>query len=143
MAVEDDHERIGIRRGGPLNSAQKRFPKAKVFTDWRVLMEDPGIDGVVISTADHHHALAAVAAMRAGKHVYCEKPLAHTVREARVMAIIRCQPLIFGGPVFYLPRASRRVEEIGEIQPLSCGLSLYIVYIESGCLSVLGMVLGI
>ena len=70
---------------GPLNSAKKRFPKAKSFTDWRELVQDPSIDGVVISTADHHHALAAIAAMRAGKHVYCEKPLAHTVREARVM----------------------------------------------------------
>ncbi|MCR9116194.1 MAG: Gfo/Idh/MocA family oxidoreductase [bacterium] len=66
-------------------SAKKRFPKAKTFTDWRNVMTDSAIDGVVISTADHHHALAAIAAMRENKHVYCEKPLAHTVKEARVM----------------------------------------------------------
>lgn len=68
-----------------IGKAKERFPDAKVTSDWRTLMDDTSIDGVVISTADHHHALAAITAMRAGKHVYCEKPLAHTVREARVM----------------------------------------------------------
>ena len=71
--------------GPVLDSAHNRFPKAKKFFDWRELIQDPKIDGVVISTADHHHALAAIAAMQAGKHVYCEKPLAHTVHEARTM----------------------------------------------------------
>ncbi len=68
-----------------LTKAQSEFPDAKLFRDWREVMDDEKVDGVVISTADHHHALAAIAAMRAGKHVYCEKPLAHTVREARIM----------------------------------------------------------
>lgn len=68
-----------------LDAAKGRFPDAKVAHDWRELMDDTSIDGVVISTADHHHAPASVAAMRAGKHVYCEKPLAHTVFEARMM----------------------------------------------------------
>ncbi|MDB4616133.1 Gfo/Idh/MocA family oxidoreductase, partial [Akkermansiaceae bacterium] len=58
---------------------------AKTTTDWREVVSNPDIDAVVISTADHHHAPAAIAAMRAGKHVYCEKPLAHTVQEARWM----------------------------------------------------------
>ena len=48
-------------------------------------MDDKSIDAVTVSTADHCHAPASVAAMRAGKHVYCEKPLAHSVHEARVM----------------------------------------------------------
>ena len=69
----------------PIEAAKQQFTDAKTFHDWRELIEDPAIDGVVISTADHHHALAAVAAMRAGKHVYCEKPLAHTVYEARLL----------------------------------------------------------
>ena len=55
--------------GAVLAKAKQRFKDARVFTDWRKLVEDPKIDGVVISTADHHHALAAVAAMRRGKHV--------------------------------------------------------------------------
>ena len=70
---------------GPIDKARERFPKAKVFYDWRKVVDDPNIDAVVISTADHHHALAGVAAMRADKHVYSEKPLAHTVLEARAM----------------------------------------------------------
>ena len=69
----------------PIARAKKRYKDAKVYYDWRKLIDDDKLDAVVISTADHHHALAAVAAMRAGLHVYCEKPLAHTVHEARVV----------------------------------------------------------
>ncbi|MEW4455720.1 Gfo/Idh/MocA family oxidoreductase [Bremerella sp. JC817] len=68
-----------------LAQAKSRFPNATTCSDWRELIDDKSIDAVVISTADHHHALASLAAMRAGKHVYCEKPLAHTVHEARLM----------------------------------------------------------
>lgn len=63
----------------------QRYPDVKRVTDWRTLVGETSIDAFVISTADHHHAVAAVAAMKAGKHVYCEKPLGHTVHEARVM----------------------------------------------------------
>lgn len=68
-----------------LERAKSRFTKAKAVSDWRELMDDKQIDAVVVSTADHHHSLASLAAMKAGKHVYCEKPLAHTVQEARLM----------------------------------------------------------
>ncbi len=64
----------------------EKFPeaeKAKRENDWRRLLDDPRIDGVLISTADQVHALAAVKAMQMGLHVYCEKPLAHSVHEAR------------------------------------------------------------
>ena len=71
--------------GKALAEAQSKYPRAKTFSDWRQLVDDPRIDAVVISTADHHHAPAAIAALRADKHVYCEKPLAHTVEEARLM----------------------------------------------------------
>jgi predicted dehydrogenase len=63
-----------------------KFPeaaKAKRENDWRRLLDDQNIDAVVISTADQVHALAAVKAMQMGMHVYCEKPLAHSVHEAR------------------------------------------------------------
>jgi predicted dehydrogenase len=65
----------------------RRFPKAKVYYDFRVMLEKEAknIDAVVIGTPDHTHAAAAVMAMRLGKHVYCEKPLTHSVYEARVM----------------------------------------------------------
>jgi len=70
---------------GPLEKVQKQFPDARLCTDWREIVNDAKVDDVVISTADHHHTLCAIGAMRANKHVYCEKPLAHTVREARLM----------------------------------------------------------
>src|SRR5207244_2753038 len=54
--------------------------------DFRKLLEQPGIDAVVVSTADHVHAPASAMAMKMGKHCYCEKPLAHNVYEARVVA---------------------------------------------------------
>jgi predicted dehydrogenase len=69
-----------------LGRASERFPGAKAYTDFRKLLEQSGIDAVVISTADHTHAPAAAAALRLGKHVYCEKPLTHSVYEARTIA---------------------------------------------------------
>lgn len=67
--------------------AYKRFPSAKRYHDYRRLLdkEERGIDAVVVSTPDHHHAVASVMAMRRGKHVYCQKPLTHSVSEARLM----------------------------------------------------------
>jgi predicted dehydrogenase len=64
-----------------------KYPKAKRYKDYRVMMDEMNrqIDAVVVSTPDHHHAPASVLAMKHGKHVYCQKPLTHTVYEARVM----------------------------------------------------------
>ncbi len=57
------------------------------YTDFRVMLEQENdIDAVVCATPDHLHAYVSVLAMRMGKHVYCEKPLAHNIREARLMA---------------------------------------------------------
>jgi predicted dehydrogenase len=68
----------------------QRFPKAKRYHDFRKMFDEIGkqIDAVVVGTPDHTHAPAAAMAMRLGKHCYCEKPLAHTVHEARVLAAI-------------------------------------------------------
>jgi len=64
-----------------------KYPKARRFTDYRVMLDKlrQEIDGVVIGTPDHTHAVIAMEAMRRGKHVYCEKPLTHTVHEARAL----------------------------------------------------------
>src|SRR5437016_14406009 len=65
---------------------RERFPQAKFYTDFRKLLEQPGLDAAVIATPDHTHAVATMAALKAGLHVYCEKPLTHTVSEARLVA---------------------------------------------------------
>ncbi len=63
------------------------YPKAKSFNDYRKMLDEMAgqIDAVVVSTPDHHHAPAGLRAMRMGKHIYCQKPLTHTVSEARLM----------------------------------------------------------
>ncbi len=62
----------------------QRYPKAKVYTDYRVMLEkEKDIDAVVIGTPDHTHAMITMAVMQEGKHVFCQKPLTHTIYEAR------------------------------------------------------------
>lgn len=63
----------------------KRFPQAKRFRDFRVMFDQMAkeIDAVTVSTPDHMHFLPSMLAMQRGKHVYCQKPLTHTIEEAR------------------------------------------------------------
>jgi len=69
------------RAGGQFN----KFPKAKKYRDFRRMLDemDKQIDAVTVATPDHTHALACMDAIRRGKHVYCEKPLAHSIYEIR------------------------------------------------------------
>ncbi len=71
-----------------LGKASEKWPQAKRYSDFRVMLEKESekIDAVLVGTPDHTHAPAAAMAMRLGKHVYCEKPLTHTVHEARVLS---------------------------------------------------------
>lgn len=65
----------------------EEFPDAQKYKDFRRMLErEKNIDAVVVSTPDHIHAVAAMAAIQLGKHVYCEKPLTRTVYEARQLA---------------------------------------------------------
>jgi predicted dehydrogenase len=63
------------------------FPKAKKYYDWRILFDElkDSFDAVVVGTPDHSHAIISLRAMQMGKHVYCEKPLTHSVWESRQM----------------------------------------------------------
>lgn len=65
----------------------KSFPDAKKYKDWRVMYDELGksIDGVVVATADHTHAIIAAHAITMGKSVYVQKPLTHTVYESRLL----------------------------------------------------------
>jgi len=68
-----------------LDEASKKFPLAKMYVDWRKCLAQDDLDAVICCTADHPHAFIANWAMERGLHVFCEKPLANTVEEARVV----------------------------------------------------------
>jgi predicted dehydrogenase len=65
----------------------KKYPAAKRFKDFRKMFDEAAgsFDAVLVATPDHCHAMAAMAAIKHGKHVYCEKPLAHSVGEVRAL----------------------------------------------------------
>ena len=72
------------------NTLAKRgqvYPKAKQFQDYRKMLDEMGkeIDAVIVSTPDHHHASATARAIKMGKHAYVQKPLTHSVYEARTL----------------------------------------------------------
>ena len=64
----------------------KDFPKARTYSDFRKMLDSQKeIDAVVVATPDHNHAVVSIRAMKMGKHVHCQKPLTHSVYEARQM----------------------------------------------------------
>jgi predicted dehydrogenase len=91
-----------------LEAARALAPAARFHADYRGLLEDPGIDAVLIATPQHLHAEPFIAALEAGKHVYVEKTMAFTVDEAKRMRAA------FG-------KAGRRVVQVGH-QACSSGL---------------------
>lgn len=71
---------------GSAKKSVANFPDAKLYKDYRVMLDEmKDIDAVTISTPDHSHGPAAMYAMQRGKHVYVQKPMAHNIRETRIM----------------------------------------------------------
>jgi predicted dehydrogenase len=68
-----------------LAAAKEKFPAAKTYNDLRRLLDQRDLDAVVVAIPDHVHAVATVAALKSGRHVYCEKPLTHTISECRIV----------------------------------------------------------
>ncbi len=70
-----------------LDKKGQQFPQARKFRDYRKMLDELGrdIDAVTVSTPDHNHGVAAIRAMKMGKHCFCQKPLTQTVDEARIM----------------------------------------------------------
>ena len=84
---------------GFLAAAAQKHPAAKTYNDFRRLLDRKDLDAVVVATPDHTHAVATVAALRSGRHVYCEKPLTRTISECRT--------------VMEAARAAKRATQIG------------------------------
>jgi predicted dehydrogenase len=103
-----DEPRAGKARG--------RFPDAAFFTDYRKLFDAVAnrFDAVVVSTPDHSHCLPAAIALTLGKHVYCEKPLAHTVHETRLLRKLAAEKKLVTqmGTQIHAQENYRRVVEI-------------------------------
>lgn len=102
----------------------KKYPEAKTAQDLRRVLDDKNVDAVCISTCNHWHALAAVWALQAGKHVYVEKPVSQTVLEGRriVEAARKYNKIVQGGtqqrsdPVQEEIRAFLKSGAIGKMQ---------------------------
>lgn len=100
----------------------KKFPNAKRFKDFRQMFDamSKDIDAVLVATPDHTHAVASLAAIGHGKHVYCEKPLAHTVAEVRAMR----QAAI----------ANKVITQVGNQGHSSDSIRLFVEMVQSGAI---------
>lgn len=90
-----DVKRMGEVSGrfSGLQKTRDAHPDAKFYGDYREMLADLGdkVDAVTVSTPDHHHFHASIAAMKVGKHVYCQKPLTHGIWEARMMTKVAAE----------------------------------------------------
>jgi len=102
--------------------AYRRHPEVPHYRDYRAMLErhHRDLDLVVVSTPDHTHACAALAALQLGKHVYCEKPLAHSVHEVR--ALVRAA------------RAAKVVTQLGNQGHSSATIRMFREWIEAGAI---------
>jgi predicted dehydrogenase len=73
--------------GAYLKRSSKFAPQAKQVSDYKVILDDQEIKAVIIATPTHKHKEIVLAALKAGKHVYCEAPIAHTIEDARAIAL--------------------------------------------------------
>ncbi len=91
--VDTATRNAGARRVEQIAADKGSHAKVKRYTDFRKMLDELGksIDAVTVSTPDHTHAPAALMAMRMGKHCFCQKPLTHTIYEARLMSKVARQ----------------------------------------------------
>ena len=106
-------------RGGRVPFAEKvdgfyRQKGCRAVADWREVVADPTVDAVLIATPDHWHAIIAIAAMRAGKHVFCQKPLSMSIAEGRLMSDVAKET----GVVFQVGSQQRSAKEFREAAEL-------------------------
>lgn len=88
LARMEEAELVAVADNYPimLRRVQRDFPGVTTQSDYRVLLDDPAIQAVFIATPTHLHKDIVIDALQAGKHVYCEAPIAHTMDDARAIA---------------------------------------------------------
>src|SRR5262249_32903313 len=99
-------------------AARKLFPEAEAYSDFRKLLERKDVDAVICGTVDHWHSLVSIAAMKAGKDVYCEKPLTLTIAE--------------GSHVIHAQRRTGRILQTGTQQRSSVHFRLACDLVRNG-----------
>jgi predicted dehydrogenase len=107
-----------------VNKVFQLYPSARKHKDYRLMLDkDKDIDAVIIATPDHAHAVVSLEAMKHGKHVYTEKPLTHTIHEARTLTLAARQYKVAtqmgnGGQATDPPRRLREIIWDGAIGPV-------------------------
>jgi len=119
LAVCDTDSKLGDAKAKQLT---KNGKGPKVYNDWRKLFDEMGkeIDAVGVSIPDHNHAIVALHAMKMGKHIYCQKPLTHSIAEARLMRETAAEHKV--------------VTQMGNQGTASAGLRTGVEVIQSGML---------
>ena len=119
VAVCDTDQKIADAKAKQLTKDGKG---PKVYQDWRKLLDEMGknIDAVGVSVPDHSHAIVAIHAMKMGKHIYCQKPLTHSIAEARLMRETAAEHKV--------------VTQMGNQGTASAGLRTGVEVIQSGML---------
>jgi predicted dehydrogenase len=115
--------------GHVLGREARKYPGAKLHTDFRKMLEtQKDIDAVICATPDHNHAVVSIMAMKLGKHVHCQKPLTHSVWEARQMAKVAKEAGV--------------VTQMGNQGQASEGARVICEYIQSGAIGTVREVHG-
>jgi predicted dehydrogenase len=85
--VDDEHTADFLKSDQHTAERKAMYEKAAKYRDWRKMLDaEKGLDAITVSTPDHNHAIIAMAAMKLNKHVFIQKPLTHTIKEARMLA---------------------------------------------------------
>ncbi|MDF7821298.1 Gfo/Idh/MocA family oxidoreductase [Runella sp. MFBS21] len=116
IALADVDQNVLDRRAADVEKAQGKRPQ--LFKDYRKMLENKDIDAVIIGTPDHWHCLALTDALAAGKHVYCEKPLANSIEECNIMLAAA--------------KRSNKIIQIGQWQRSGSHYEKAIEYVRSG-----------
>ncbi|HMC56402.1 MAG TPA: Gfo/Idh/MocA family oxidoreductase [Gemmatimonadaceae bacterium] len=124
VAIADVDANVRTRRGADVVALGRKAPRT--YGDYRKLLESRDVDAVIVATPDHWHCLAMVDALDAGKHVYVEKPIAHTIEECRVMQAAA--------------KRSGRMVQVGQWQRSGPHYERAIAYVRSGKLGQIRLV---